>query len=158
MHLDAVEFETSEIEDAIVSQLHPGQILLCRAWSLKQQAVPVFKRLLIEMQTGIDREVRCTDQFALQIVGPAVHRTDDVSSIARTLQHDRLAMAADIRQQFDLTRLDVALPHQQSGMVEPLEATVIVQAGHHQRMARIARPRIKKLLFLQRKQFLVGIP
>ena len=42
-------------------------------------------------------EERRAEQLAFQVVGPAVQRADDVLGVAAALQHDRLAVAADVR-------------------------------------------------------------
>jgi hypothetical protein len=49
--------------------------------------------------------MRRADQLALQVIGPAVQRADDVVGVAAAVEHLGLAVAADVGQQFDALRI-----------------------------------------------------
>ena len=68
---------------------------------VEQEAVPVLDRRAAEVQAGLVGEVRRAQQLALEVVGPAMDGADDVPRIAAALEHDRLPMAADVREQLD---------------------------------------------------------
>jgi hypothetical protein len=54
--------------------------------------------------------VRRAEQLAVQVVSPAVQRAYDVLGAAAPIEHDRLTVTADVRQQLDLVRL-IAYQH-----------------------------------------------
>ena len=100
----------------------------------EQQAVPVLQRRLVQVQAGILREVRRAEQFAVGLVGPAMHRADDVLRVAAALQHDGLAVAADVAEQFHA----VLVAHQH--LRPAFQHVVVAQIRHHQFMADVIRP------------------
>ena len=77
----------------------------------------------MQLDAGVLGEMRRAQQLALQVVGPAVQRADDVLRVAAALQHDRLAVAADVGEQFDAA--DVRVAHQHLGVVHPVERAVV---------------------------------
>jgi hypothetical protein len=103
VHFDVVEHVAREVE--VLRDRHLAQLVHdVVAVLLEQQAVPVLQRRLRQVQAGRVREMRRADQFALQVVGPAVQRADDVVGVAAAIEHQRLAVAADVGQQLDALR------------------------------------------------------
>jgi hypothetical protein len=121
---------------------------------LNKQALPVLQLLLGQIEAGIGRKVRRADQFAAGVVGPAVDRADDVLRVARALQHDRLAVAADIGHLVEA----VGLARQQAAVVVPFLGTVVMHFGNHQFVADVARSGIEDQLFLQFEELFIEIP
>ena len=154
VHLDMVEFVAGEIE--LAGNLHPGQIGGRRARPLEQQAIPVFEPGLVQVEAGILRKMRGADQLAGGIVGPAVDRADDRAvQLAGTLQHDRLAVATDVR------HLPIALAtavEQHLAVVAPLQRAIIQRFGHHQLVADITGAGIEDQFLLQGEDLFVEIP
>ncbi len=152
VQFDVIELVAGEIE--LARHLHAAQIGIGGARPLEQQTLPVFQLFLVQVEAGIGREMRRADQFSGGIVGPAMDRADDVLRRAGSLQHDGLAVAADIGHAVDA----VGLTHQEVRVVRPFGGTIVVEFGHHQLMADIPRPGIEDELLLQFKNLFVEIP
>ena len=76
---------------------------------LEHHAVPGSGGVVVEVQAGVVVEQRRTEQLALQVVGPAVQRADDLASgtpshLTASAQHQRLAVSADVGDQFHALR------------------------------------------------------
>ena len=78
--------------------------------------------------------MRRAEQLALEIVGPAMDRADEMEDVAATLQHDRLPVAADVRDEFDALRV----AHERLRVVSAFERAVVADIGHHQLVPDIA--------------------
>ena len=74
--------------------------------------------------------MRSAQKLALEIVRPAVNRTDDIGDIPAALQHDRLPVAADVRDEIDA----VCVANQGLRVVAPLECVIVARIRHHQLM------------------------
>ena len=79
------------------------------------------------------REVWRAEQFAAGLVGPAMQGADDMLRVSAALQHDRLAMAADVAEQFH------AVPVAYQRLRFAFQHVVVAQAGNHQFVADIIR-------------------
>ena len=123
----------------------PARSRLAERGPLNSRPLPVLQLLLVEIEAGIGREVRRTNQLAAGVVGPAVNRADDVLGIATALQHERLSMATDIRH----VVVAIGLVHQHAAMIQRFLGAVVMDIGDHQLVADIARTGIEDKLFLQ---------
>jgi len=97
--------------------------------------------------------MRRADQFALQVVGPAVQRAHDVVGIAAAIEHQRLAVAADVGQHLDA----VGVTHQHAAFVFRCQGGEVAHLRHHQFMADVTRPLPKQLLDLALQQRIVKV-
>src|SRR5581483_1576836 len=100
------------------------------------------------------REVRRAEQLALQVVGPAVQRADDVLGVAAAFQHDRLAVAAHVGKKLDAA----GVAHQHLRVIHPGERVVIADIRDHQLVADIVRAGIEKQLLLQLEDARIEVP
>jgi hypothetical protein len=90
----------------------------------------------------------------VQVIGPAVQWADDVGlGIAASAQHDRLTVAADIRDQLDA----VAGPHQGAALTFLGQGIVIAQARHGQLMRQVARSVLKDEFLFAAEQVFVEV-
>jgi hypothetical protein len=89
-----VAFEVELLRDAEVRE-----VLRDVARPVEQHAVPFLQRLARQVEARVVREFGGADVLAAAVVAPAVQRAGDgaAGKRARALQHDRLAMAADVR-------------------------------------------------------------
>ncbi len=101
MNFDVIEHEVREVEMLLGAK--PRQIARDIApLRFEQQPLPVLQRCSAEIQAGVVREMRGTEELAVQIVRPAMQGADDVLRLAAAVEHDGLAVAAYVRQQFNL--------------------------------------------------------
>ena len=100
------------------------------------------------------RKVRRTHEAAVQVVGPAVQRTDDIPGVAAPFEHDRLAMAADIGQQFH-TRV---VAHQHAGVIHPGQRVEIAEIRRHDFVTDIPRSIVEQQALLEFEELAVEIP
>jgi hypothetical protein len=120
---------------------------------LEQQAVPVFQPGLRQVQARGVREVRRANQLALQVVGPAVQRADNRVGIAAAIEHQRLAMAANIGQQFDAVRI----ANQHAAFIFGRQRGKVADIRHHQLMADVTRAFLEQFLHFTLQQRFVKI-
>jgi hypothetical protein len=85
--------------------------------------------------------MRSAEKFAFEIVRPAMQRADDVLSLAATVEHDGLPVAAHVRQQFDL-RLLVTDEH--APLAFAGQGKIIPRFGHHEIVADVTRTFLEK--------------
>ena len=131
VHLDPVEDVAREVE------LARGQRAEVRgdvARAVEQQAVPALELGAREVGARLVGEVRRAEELALEVVGPAVDRADDVLRAAAALQHDRLPVPADVGQQLEARR--VADEHLR--VVADGQRVVVAGLGDHQLVADVA--------------------
>ena len=102
----------------------------------EQHAVPALQRIAGQRAARVVGEVRRADEFAAEVVGPAVQRADDVASgVAAAAQHDGLAVPADVGQQ-----PHAAVRSQQRAALALLRQGVeVARRRHGQFMADVAR-------------------
>ena len=124
------------------------------AWAGEQQAVPVGERCRVQLDARRLREVRRAEQLAFQVVGPAVQRADDVLGVAAAFEHDRLAVAADVRQQPD----SLGAANQHLRVVGPGERVVVAGVGHHQLVPDVVRSGVEQELFLLLEDLGIEVP
>jgi len=106
------------------------------ARAVEQQPLPVGKRGAAELRARLVREVRRAEKLALQVVGPAMDRADDVLRVALAREHDRLPVTADVRQELDALRtVDERLRVAARG-----EHLIVTRFGRHQRVADVTGP------------------
>ena len=99
--------------------------------------------------------MRRAEQFAVEAVRPAVHRTDDARpGVAAALEYDRLAMAADVADEFDA----VLIVHQRVGIAVPLERVIVAAVRRHQRVAAVTRATFEQQLLLERINLRIEVP
>jgi hypothetical protein len=136
VHLDPVEHVSAEIQcggGAAVAQrgAHVAPAVV------EQQALPAVHRVGVQVQTGVGVEVRCTEQLAIEAVGPAVDRADDVlARLAAPAQHQRLTVAADVRHQPNA----LVVADQGAALAFMCQRVVVARFADPQLVAGIARP------------------
>ena len=150
VHLHAIQHVAGKID--LLHHADPGQVLGDVALACKQQAVPVLQRRFVQIQTGILRKVRCAEQFAVCLVGPAMYRADDVLCVAAPLQHDGLTVAADVAEQFNT--ILVAYQH----LRPALQYVVVALIRNHQLMAHVVRPLFEQQALLDFQCFGIEVP
>ena len=112
-----------------------GQVSGDVAAGIKQQAIPCGQRRLAEIKAGGVLKVRGGYQRALVVIRPAVDIADDVIPIATAFEHQGLAVAADVRQQFNALR--GALEH--FAVIQPAQGVVVPHVGGHQGVTVVLR-------------------
>jgi hypothetical protein len=148
VQLHLVQHKARKIQ--LSARPHTGQIGLdVAAVVFKQQTVPFFERVVVQVQARVVREVRRAQQGTGWLrtagaVGPAVQGAHNVACRrarmrhvhrAAPLQHHGLAMAADIGDQlYPLRRV-----HQGAPVTLVRQGRVITWLGHAQPMADITR-------------------
>ena len=98
--------------------------------------------------------MRRAEQLALEVVGPAVQRADDVGGIAAPAEHDGLAVAADVGKKLH----PLAVAHEHPCIVGPGKRMVVARRGHHQLVADVVWARIEQKLLLEGENLRVEIP
>jgi len=142
VQLDAVE--RVALKAQVLARPHLGQIGgNVPAVVFKEQAVPFAQLVVVEVQAGVVRKVRRTQQFALGRVGPAVQGADDVAArmalalrlqVATVLQHHGLAVAADVGNQFDLA---LGIANERAALFFLGQGVVVACVGHGEPMAHV---------------------
>jgi hypothetical protein len=102
--------------------------------------------------------VRRAEELSLQVVGPAVQGADDVFCIAPAAEHDRLPVAADVRQELDSCGVSLAVPYEHPGGVSPRQRVIVPGQGDHKLMAYIVRPSVEQELLFEGEDLGVEIP
>ncbi len=119
---------------------------------LEHQAVPGLRRVVAQVQAGIVGKVRRTEQAAVKVVGPAVQRADDVAlGIAAVAQNHRLAMAADVGDQFDAA----GRAHECAPLALLGQGVVVADLGNGECVTEVARAAREDALGLAAEQ--VGV-
>jgi hypothetical protein len=99
-------------------------------------------------------KMRRPDQLALQVVGPAVQRADDVAAgVAAPAQHQGLAVAADVRDQLHA----LGRAHQRAAFALLRQGVVVAELGHSEFVAEVARAVGEDARHLAPEQFGVEI-
>ena len=89
--------------------------------------------------------MRCADQLAGGVVGPAVQRADDIAArVAAPLEHHRLAVPADVGDQFDAA----GVAHQGPSFGLLGQGVKVAHLGHSQGMTEVLRAAGEQLLLL----------
>ena len=131
VQLDAVEQVAREVE---LARRQPGEVLRDVARAVEQQAVPVLDRRAAEVEARLVGEMRRAEQLALEVVGPAVDRADDVGRVALALEHQRLSVPADVRQELDAARV----ADERLRVVASRQDLVVADLRDHQLVADVA--------------------
>jgi len=150
--LDAVERVAGKIE--VRGAGDSGEVGARVARAGEEQTAPVDERRGLEPHAGTRGEVRRAEQLAAQVVSPAVRRADDVAQVAAALQHQRLAVAADVGEQ----RHAAVVSHQDPGVVHPLERVIVARLGHHALVADVLGAGFEEQPFLPLEHRGVEIP
>ncbi|KGX49629.1 hypothetical protein Y025_5569 [Burkholderia pseudomallei TSV32] len=151
--LDVIEQVVRKVEMVLRAELREI-VRDIAALGLEQQPLPVLQRRRVQVQAGLVRKVRRAEQLAFEIVGPAMQRADDVLRTPAAVQHDRLAVAAHVRQQLDLRSL---VAHQHAAFVFGRQRKIISCFGHHQFVPDIARSFLEKCFDFAREERLIEI-
>jgi antitoxin component of MazEF toxin-antitoxin module len=107
------------------------------------------------VQAGILREVRRAQQLAVEPVGPAVQRADDVGrGLAAALQHHGLAVAADVGQQLHAA---IRRAHEHAPLAFLRQGVVIADFGNRQLVREIPRAVLEDEFLFAAEQVLVEI-
>ena len=135
VHLDAVEHMAAEVQrggDAAVAQrrTHVAPAVV------EQQPLPAMHRPAVQVQARLGLEMRRADQLAVQAVGPAVDRADDVlARLAAAAQHQRLAVATDVGDQAHALRV----AHQRAAFRFVRQRVVVARLADPELVSRITR-------------------
>ncbi len=152
VHAHRVEHVAAEVPVGAGGDL--GEVLRGVARPGEQQAVPVAERRGVQLHARLLFEARRAEQLALQVVGPAVHRADDVLGVALALQHDGLAVAADVGEQLDTA----VISHQYLGVVHPPERLPVADVRHHQLVAHVVRAGLEQEALFSLEDLRVEVP
>jgi hypothetical protein len=147
-----VEHVAGEVE--IRGNRERGELETRVARAGEQQPLPVREWGRGESEAGSFAEVRRTEQLAAQVIGPAVQRANDVFAVPRAFEHDRLAVAADVGQQFDAG----FVVHQHLGVIQLRQRAVVARVGHHELVPHVVRPCLEHQLLLKGEDFRVEVP
>ena len=141
-----VGIEREALEGQVVRDTHARQVGgYVAAVVLEQQAVPLAQLVVVQVQARVVLEMRRTQQLALGRVCPAVQRAHDVATRvafalalqrAATLEHDRLAVTADVGDQLDAA---LRVAHQRAALRLLRQGKVVALVRHSQLMADVAR-------------------
>ena len=151
VQLDPVEHVAGEVE-RLSGQ--PAEVLRDVALPVEQQAVPALHRCAGEARARLLGELRRAEQLTLEVVGPTVHRTDDVRRAAAALQHHRLPVTADVGQELD----SVGTADQRLRVVTPDERVVVAGLRHHQLVPDVTRRARKQRAHLGLENGRVAVP
>jgi hypothetical protein len=135
VHLDLVEHVAREVQQ----RARPHRAEIGRDVApvvLEHQAVPGPHRVVVQVQAGVLLEVRRAHQLAVQVVGPAVQRADDVAArVAAALQHHGLTVAADVGDEFHA----VLRAHQCAAFAFLRQGIEVADLGHRELMPEVPR-------------------
>ncbi len=130
--LDAVQHVVGEVE---VAHAEAREVRADVALAVEQQSVPVLQRALAEVEARLVGEMRRPEELALEVVGPAMDRADDVLRVAAALEHDRLPVPADVRQELDAA----GVADERLRVVAPLEDVIVAGVRHHELVPDVTR-------------------
>lgn len=143
VQLDPVKRIARKIE--LRARSHVGQIGGdVAAIVFKQQAIPCLQLVIVQIQAGVVRKMRRTQELSVWRVGPAVQGANDVAAstafllglqIASAIQHDRLAVAAHVGDEFDPA---LCVAHQGTAFGFVGQGVIVARVGHCQLVAHIA--------------------
>src|SRR5690606_20669864 len=131
--LDMAEHVAAEVDDLL--EADRVQVRRDVARPVEEQAAPVLQGAAREACARLLGELRRAEQFAAQAVGPAMQRADDVAGVAAPVQHDGLAVAAHVREQFHAS----VVAHQHPALVLRDQGVVVPGLRNHEFMTDIAR-------------------
>jgi len=161
MQFDAVQREAGKVE--LGARPHASQVGGdVAAIVLEQQTVPRLHFVVVQVQAGIMRKMRRADELTLGRVGPAVQRAHDVAAGAArlgvmertaTLEHHRLAMPADVGDQFHTFRC----AHQGAAFVLLRQGVIVAHFRNAGGMPQIAGPALKDQRHFALEQRLVKV-
>ena len=161
MQFHAVERVAGEVE--IGTRAHARQVGGdVAAVVFEQQAVPLAQLVIVQVQAGVVREVGCPQQLAARRIGPPVQRADDVAACAAlgalvqrtaTLEHDRLAVAADVGNQLNAR----GGAHQGTTFTFLGQGVVVTRSGHGELVPDIARTSLEDIAKLKLVQGFVEV-
>src|SRR5204863_7190954 len=98
--------------------------------------------------------MRRAQQLTLEIVSPAMNRTDDVARVALARQYDRLSMTANVRQKLDA----IHVANQRLRVVAARQRVIVAGLRHHQRVADVTGRAWKQELPLGVENARIRIP
>src|SRR5262245_7617671 len=92
VHLEVIEHVAREI--VVGGEIETREIARHVARASEQQPLPRLKRCGRERQLRRLRKLRCAEELAVEVVGPAMDGADDVLHVAASFEQQRLPMAA----------------------------------------------------------------
>ena len=143
--LDAVEHVAREVE---VAHAEPREVARARRAARRTAGRsssasgerPRFRH-------GLSGKCGAPRSSPLEVVGPAVDRADDVRRVAAALEHDRLPVAADVRDELDALRV----AHERLRVVARLEREVVARLRAPSARARRSRARARTAAAARRR-------
>jgi hypothetical protein len=145
--------EDIALEVEVAEKRHRLELIQQACVALKEKAIPLVERLAPQVAARVLLKMGCTEKLALQVVCPSMQGTDNRLRLASALEHDGLAVPADVREQLDA----VALVHQNAAVVFMGERMEVALIGHHELVANIAGARCEAGLALLGKKRLVKV-
>ena len=128
---------------------------MSRPLSSNTRPFPAAGLVVVQVQAGGFRKMRCRHQLALEVVGPAVQRADDVlvRRVAAPVQDDRLPVPADVGDELHAVRG----AHQRAALAFLRQGVEVARVGHGQFMTQVARPLAKDGVHLALEHRLVEV-
>ena len=131
--LDPVEHVAREVEVAHAERSR-GRARTSR-WPSNSRPFQFCSGDAAEVEARLVGEVRRAEELALEVVGPAVDRADDVRRVAAALEHDRLPVPADVRER---ARRRSALRTSACALSRQSSDVVVARVRHHQLVPDVA--------------------
>ncbi|MNK93014.1 hypothetical protein D3C87_1131570 [compost metagenome] len=165
VHFHVVEYVVAKIEFRPVEQA--AQVVGGIARALEQEAIHVLERKALQVPAWFFRKLRCADQLAAAVVGPAMERADDVAAALAQValavagsragsvlaEHERLPMPADVRDQFHA----MVGAHQDARVVFMAQRAPVALVGDHAVVADIGRAAPEYAFHFHRKHIVIAI-
>ena len=139
VQLDAVEHVAGEVERRCDAE--PARSRATSRGPSNSRPFQFCSGVRARFRHGLSGEVRRAEQLALQVVGPAVQRADDVAARCR----GRCSIIAwRWRQTFDMSSMPSALRTSACASSRSGERVEVAGLGHHQLVADVARARARR--------------
>ena len=149
--LDVIENVSREID---LLRRERGQVGGDVARPVEQQPLPVLDRRAGEARARLLGEMRRAEELAFQVVGPAMNGADDVLRVALAVEHDRLPVTADVRQELDALRV----AHERLRVGTAGKHVVVAGFRHHQFVPDVAGRARKQELSLRIEHARIRVP
>ena len=149
---DAVEDVAGEV--VVVREREVGEVGGDVALAGEQQAVPRLRFGARQRHVGRRGELGRAEEPAVEVVGPAVQRADDVPHLAAALEEEPLAVAAHVAEEVHAA----VRAHQDAGVPARFQRHVVAFLGHHQLVADVLRAGGEDRRLLAREDVRIEVP
>ena len=120
----------------------------------EEEAVPRLRLHARQRHVRRRGELGRAEQPAVEVVGPAVQRADDVPHLAAPLEQEPLPVAAHVAEEVHAA----VAPHQHAGVPVRFERDVVALLRHHQLVADVLRAGLEDRALLVREDLRIEIP